>query len=189
MHHPNCSDRSSGKPVTPCGDTCGTSRRQDRESGQAIVEFVLVLIPLVIFVGGIIQLGIGVSDWHHVNRIANEGARYAAINDWPTCVEAPAVCKGDVTCDDSLNNYLRCQARNAGLPPSTIRLCQPAAAASGAPEVGEPVTVRLTTRVTFLGGSRADRKKLDWLGITIRGQATMRLETRPTSLGALGACP
>lgn len=189
MHQPRRSDRSSENVVKRLGGICGKPRRQDRESGQAVVEFVLVLIPLVIFVGGIIQLGIGISDWHNVNRIANEGARWAAMNDWPNCTDQPAVCKGDATCDDTFTNYLRCQATNAGLPAGSVQIavCQPAGAT---PDVGEPVTVRLRSRVNFLNGSKADRKKVDWLGITIRGQATMRLETRPTNLGSLPSpCP
>lgn len=173
--------------VRRLGDICEALCRQDRASGQAMVEFLLILFPLVLFVGGVIQLGIGISDWQNVNRIANEGARWAATNDWPNCTEAPAVCKSDATCDDSLGDYLRCQVTNAGLAPGTVQvvICQPAGAT---PEVGEPVTVRLRSRVNFLSGDETDPRVIEWLGITIRGQATMRLETRPTLLG-LGTCP
>lgn len=187
MYPSSRSDRSLGEPVRRSGGICGNPKRRDRESGVAVVEFVLVLFPLIIFVGGIIQLGIGIADWHNLNRIANEGARWAAINDWPDCTEAPDVCAGDNTCDDTFVNFLRCEAVDAGMPASAVQItvCQPAGAVQ---DVGEPVTVRLTSRVKFLSGSKNDRRKADWLGFNIRGQATMRLETRPTNLGLGAAC-
>ena len=51
MHRPHRSDRSSEDFVRRLDDT-RARRRQDRESGQAMVEFALILFPLLILVGG-----------------------------------------------------------------------------------------------------------------------------------------
>jgi hypothetical protein len=173
--------------VTRLGDICGAPRRQDRESGQAMVEFVLVLLPLIIFVGGVIQLGIGIANWHDLNRIANEGARYAAVNEWPNCPSGLQPCTGNPACNAapgvlagrSLANYLRCEAIDSGLPGVTLEICRPGATAT----IGDPVTVRLVRRIRFLsadGGDPNKPHKVDWLGVTLRGEATMRIERTPS---------
>ena len=167
--------------------------RRDREGGQALVEFVLALFPLIIIVGGAIQLSSGVSNWHDLNRIANEGARWAAIDSWPDCAESPAVCDGDATCDDTLVNMLRCEVRNAGMAPASvgIEICQPRLPDGSAPtrSVWEPITVRLSARHNILTASEVSTTGkqrlgnsgfLGWFTITIRGDATMRLEAVPT---------
>ena len=59
---------------------------RDRESGQATIEFALILIPLLILVGGIIYFGIGLNYWLDMNRVANQGARWAAVNNWAAAV-------------------------------------------------------------------------------------------------------
>ena len=151
-----------------------------------MVEFVLVLIPLIIFVGGVIQLGIGVASWHELNRIANEGARFAAVNEWPNCPSGLQPCTGNPPdCHPanpstlngrSLENYLRCEAIDAGLPAITPVICRPNATAT----IGDPITVRLMYRVNFLSADGSDRNKATWLGVDLRGEATMRIERTPS---------
>ena len=58
-------------------------RRKNDESGQAMVEFALILFPLLMVVAGIIYFGIGLNYWLDMNRVANQGARQAAVNNWP----------------------------------------------------------------------------------------------------------
>ena len=72
----------------------------DRESGQAMVEFALILFPLLLLVAGIIQFGIGLNYWLDMQRIANQGARWAAVNNWPPdCPRGSASCTGiDIRC-------------------------------------------------------------------------------------------
>ena len=157
-----------------------------------MVEFVLILFPLIVFVGGIIQLGIGIANWHDLNRIANEGARYAATEAWPgcagtqpTCTLDPADCQPPPPSDPvgrSLDNYLRCEARDAGLPLSgPPEVCYPV---GSTPVSGKPVTVRLASRTDFLSIDDIDQgtieNKVEWLGIDLSGEATMRLEKTPT---------
>ena len=47
-----------------------------------MVEFALILFPLLIIVAGIIQFGIALNYWLDMQRIANQGARWAAVNCW-----------------------------------------------------------------------------------------------------------
>ena len=55
-----------------------------------MVEFALILFPLLILVVGIIQFGIGLNYWLDMNRLANQGARWAVVNGWPNCPNAQA---------------------------------------------------------------------------------------------------
>ena len=65
--------------------------RQDRESGQAMVEFALILFPLLLLVVGIIQFGIALNYWLDMQRIANQGARWAVVNVARTATQTPRV--------------------------------------------------------------------------------------------------
>ena len=121
-----------------------------------MVEFVLVLFPMIVLVGGVIQLGIGIANWHDLNRIANEGARFAATNEWPgcsatqlTCTQNPPDCQAPPATDPdgrSLDNYLRCEAERRGSRShdATV-ICNPEGTG-----VGEPVTIKLTSHINFL---------------------------------------
>ena len=126
--------------------------RRDPESGQATTEFALILIPLLIVVAGIIYFGIGLNYWLDMNRVANQGARWASVDNWP------AVCPRDTTpptpgysCTSSnsttpcaqvmtagslsmLQDVLRCSARNN----PTVTVCYPGETAASA-TVGDPV--------------------------------------------------
>jgi hypothetical protein len=151
-----------------------------------MVEFALVLLPLLVLVGGVIQLGIGIATWHDLNRVANEGARYAATDEWPGCPPAQATCAGNPACNAapaalngrSLANFLGCEAR---LPSSSVVICTPGGASAG---LGLPVTVRLTSRFNFLSLDQTTLTKVSWLRTTIRGEATMRVERPPTKYSA-----
>lgn len=171
-------------------DLIGRNASPDAERGQALVEFALILLPLLLFVGGVIQLGIGIANWHDLNRIANQGARFAAINEWPDCPSGAQPCTANPPCNAanltgrSLVNYLKCEAVDAGMPGlMDVAVCRPGATAT----IGDPVTVRLRANLNFLSLDGNNRNKASWLGITLRGQATMRLERTPTTTP--GACP
>ncbi len=55
-------------------------RRAERESGQALVEFALILPLFLLIVVGIIQFGVGLNFWLDMQRIANQGARWAVVD-------------------------------------------------------------------------------------------------------------
>ena len=167
-------------------------RPRGSERGQAMVEFVLVLFPLIVLVGGVIQLGIGVANWHDLNRIANEGARFAAVNEWPDCPSSAATCTGNPQCNNtaalpgrSLVNYLRCEAQEAGFSASAV--CVAISQPNGA-FAGEPVTVKLRSRINFLSLDILDLNKVKWMGVDVRGEATMRASEAPTKYAAVGTC-
>ena len=176
-------------------------RRSREEAGQAATEFALILIPMLILIGGIIYFGIGLNYWLDMNKVANQGARWAAVNYWaPYCLRddnpnppysgsgcntTTAVTPCSTVLGTSspfhtrarLQDVLRCQARN---PSNTVSLCYPGVA-SGAQDRGDPVKVRITAPYKF------------WfvrsVGITLTATATMRLEQAPSSLsGEVSTC-
>jgi hypothetical protein len=139
------------------------------ESGQAMVEFALILFPLLLLVAGIIQFGIGLNYWLDLQRVSNQGARWAAVNNWPPdCPRSAASCPTPNTLQESLVR----QAIADGLQDSvTVEVCYPA----GTEQIGDPVRVRMETPFTFL-------PILNIGTITLRGEATMRLEQLPDKI-------
>ena len=59
------------------------ARRRERESGQALVEFALILPLFLMIVVGVIQFGVALNFWLDMQRLANQGARSAAVNCGP----------------------------------------------------------------------------------------------------------
>jgi Flp pilus assembly protein TadG len=180
--------------VRRLGVICGAPRRRGRESGQATVEFALILFPMLIVVAGIIYFGIGLNYWLDMNRIANQGARFAAVNNWPAQCPRPATTQPSTYCDDieanctatlaansmaTLQEVLRCSARNNPL----VEICYPGKTPATV-TAGDPVKVKLTAPYTFFFISKAR--------ITLTASATIRLEQRPiyiTGADADGVCP
>ena len=147
-----------------------------------MVEFALILFPLLILVAGIIQFGIGLNFWLDQQRIANQGARWAVVNTWPGCPRNATACGTPNT----LQEYLHNQALSQGLSNSvTVNVCYPDDGDTQTPAeaVGTPVQVRLAAPFEFL--------PILGLGtITLRADATMRLEQDPTHItGELSSCP
>ena len=54
--------------------------RRDRRSGQALVEFSLALIPFLLMIMGIVDLGRGIYMGNGVNQAAREIARVTAVH-------------------------------------------------------------------------------------------------------------
>ena len=143
--------------------------RRSRESGQALVEFALIAPLFLLIVVGIIQFGIGLNYWLDLNRIANQGARWAVVNKYPGCDGNP-LSTGCVS--PTLAQHMESQAVSGGLDPEVF-ICYPGN--DGA--VGQPVTVTATHDFNFLA-------IMDLAPITLRGRATMRVEQPPTVLEA-----
>ena len=150
------------------------TQKRNREGGQAMVEFALILFPLLILVAGIIQFGIALNYWLDMQRIANQGARWAAVNNWPPdCQRSAATCTTTPPCDSltrastTLQNTLGCQILTSGLQDATtVEICYPNA---GDKDTGNPVKVRLEAPFTFV--------PIFGIGtITLGADATMRLE-------------
>ncbi len=132
-----------------------------------MVEFALILFPLLLLVAGIIQFGIALEllARHAAHREPGRapGARWAAVNNWPPdCPRGSASCPTPNTLQESLKR----QALSAGLKAGvTVQLCYPA----GTKDRGDPVRVQLAIPfklVPILGVRTLD----------LKAKATMRLE-------------
>jgi TadE-like protein len=139
-------------------------RTTPNEDGAALVEFVLVLPLLLLLLLGMLDLGKAFNYWIDETHLANEGARYAAVNKNP----GPGA---------SLQQSIKSQADTDDLR-DAVEVCISFPGAGGA-VVGEPVEVRVSSNYTFLGFI-AD--ELDLTSKTISSTSTMRLERTPTNL-------
>ena len=145
-----------------------------------MVEFALILFPLLLLVAGIIQFGIALNYWLDMQRIANQGARWAAVNNWPPDCPASAAddeCDGDPypTLQVSLVNQALTQGLQDGV---TVEICFP----DGEDSQGHPVRVRLEAPFDLL-------PILGVGSLDLRADATMRLEQQPTHIIPDGPCP
>jgi hypothetical protein len=156
-----------------------------------------MILPLFLIITfGVIEFGKGFNYWIDMTHLANEGARYAAVNRWPSC-------PGDDTSPCSagqLRKYLRDRASTAelaGLPGGTanveqgltyttppsgsdgIVVCFPE---GGTPDVGE--AVRVVVRAEYKLAIVDNLLGMVGLGevgeIDLEGAATMRIERKPT---------
>ena len=145
-------------------DRLGTNR----ERGQATTEFALILFPLLLLVTGIIWFGIGLSYWLDMQRVANQGARWAAVNNWPPdCPRGSSVGDCDGTPNPMLQETIRDEMLTKGLQSaSTVQICFPD---SGDKTPGSPVKVHIEAPFKLV-------PILDLGTITLAANATMRLE-------------
>jgi TadE-like protein len=145
------------------------------ETGQALVEFALVLPVLLVLLLGMLDFGKAFNYWMDATHISAEGARYAAVNRKPAPGNAA-----------SLQQQLRDQADTAELRsggtaslPSPSQVC--ISFPNGTSKPGDPVEVKMTFTYHWLGflGSH--------VGVTtktVTAKSTMRLEAIPTNYSA-----
>ncbi len=143
------------------------------EAGASLVEFVLVLPLLLTLLFGMIDFGKAFNYWIDETHLANEGARWAAVNKNPG---------GGGT----LQDYIRSRATTDELRDGgTASVADPVNVCiefpDGTSEVGDPVRVTVSTTYRWLGFI-ADQLSVTQTAIT--GSATMRLEALPTNYGA-----
>jgi hypothetical protein len=156
-------------------------RLRARERGQALVEFALIVPVFLILVLGLIQFGVGLNYWLDLNRLANQGARWAVVNCNPASAN---VCRTKNSPQvDNIEAALK-EQRTSRFNNMTVKVCTETAGPGGrAP--GQPLTVLLETPLAF-------KQLLNLPGITIRGRATMRIEqnlTHPAlAPGIVGDC-
>ncbi len=154
-----------------------SGRWRGGERGQAMVEFALVAPVFLLLVAGIIQFGVGLNYWLDLQRIANQGARWAAVN----CGNTGG---GFNPCSPTLKDYLEQEELSAGNDASAFICYEAVTGPGGTATIGDPVTVELTTPFTFV--------PIVGLGtIDLKARTTMRLEQRPTNPGLLSVieCP
>lgn len=174
---------------------CGRRRVRHDERGQALVEFVLLLPIFLLVVFGVIEFGRAFNYWIDMTHLANEGARYAAVNRWPSCPSTETS-----ACSEQLRKYLHDRANtgelgaeltyrvvpNSDSPKSlaaggdAIVICFPE---GGTPEVGQAVrvTVRTTYTLSVVDGLLGALGLKEVGKIDLGASATIRMERLPTS--------
>ena len=150
--------------------------RRSRESGQAMVEFALILFPLLVIVAGIIQFGIALNYWLDMQRIANQGARWAAVN----CTRSATTPPSYNPCNPDLQTTLRQQALANGLQAVSLRrdYVPVRLSAQGRPREGLPQDALQTrsaprNRHDQARGRRDDADGVDADGLLIDGRVSM----------------
>jgi Flp pilus assembly protein TadG len=147
------------------------SLRND-ESGQALVEFALVVPILLVLILGALDFGKAYNYWIDTTHLSASGARWAAVN------KNPGGGGGS-----TLQEYIRDQAdtaelRNGGTDavsdPLTVCINFP----DGTANIGDPVQVTVSTDYNFLNYLQV---KTGVTSKTITGSSTMRLEQIPTN--------
>jgi len=164
------------------------NRRRKRERGQALVEFALIAPLFLLIVVGLIQFGVGLNYWLDMQRIANQGARWAVVNNWPTCPRGSTSCPNNdtppFTQPQTLQNYLHHEVLSEGLrDEAMVTVCYPDdGSAETAPEArGTPVRVKIEAPYAFAPIVRIG-------SITLSADATMRLEQEPSLITGEVSC-
>lgn len=160
-------------------------RRHRRQEGQALVEFALILPLFLMIVVGVIQFGIALNFWLDMQRISNQGARWAVVNSYPGCPRtgplAPCsptlqeVLAGERIAEGEVIEPYICYETTTGSP-------------AGTPTVGDPVTVRMERNFNFLSIVTFFTPG-NGLNVNLHAKATMRLEQTPSRFLADGPCP
>lgn len=149
-------------------------RGMRREDGQALVELALVLPVLLLVVFGIVDFGRAMNYDTQATHLANEAARYAAVDYVP----AGATTLAQWLLPQADSPELRNGTGSVGSPSVTV--CYP----NGTSNVGDPVKVLVSFTYSWL-------PILNLADTTITRSATMRIENPPTGsfYAAAGACP
>jgi hypothetical protein len=142
------------------------------QAGTSLVEFALVLPLLLVLLLGVLDFGKAFNYWNDATHLANEGARWAAVNRNPG--------------SGTLQQYIQQQGdtpelRSGGSSsvPAPLQVC--ISFPNGTTNVGDPVHVTATLTYNWLPylGTRVGIAQT-----AITGSSTMRLEARPTAYGA-----
>jgi len=145
------------------------------ESGQAIVEFALVLPVLILILFAMIHFGKAINYWNDATHLTAEAARFAAVDRKP-----------DPGNGDSLQLQIKNQGDTAELRGGgTPSMAQPAQVCvdfpNGSSNPGDPVRVQMTFTYAWLPliGNRVGAAQS-----TISSSTVMRLEAAPTKYTA-----
>lgn len=131
------------------------------ESGQAAVEFALVLPLLLVVLLGMIDFGFGFNYWIQQTQLASTGARYAAVSSAPG--------------GGTVQAYVRSRATAVLRDGGTRQIADPLQVCIDYPDpakVGDPVTVEVKTTYNWM-------PFLEVGSAPIGAKATMRLEAIP----------
>lgn len=137
--------------------------------GAVLVEFALVLVPLLLLIFGFLQFGIAMNAKIDITHLAAEGARYVAVDQNPG---APG----------SIQTYIRSKTATNKIKDARICVAYPVnAATSTSGQVGDPVEFKIDQLSyapfvgTLPGGFRPPIAALS-------SSVTMRLEALPVGI-------
>jgi Flp pilus assembly protein TadG len=146
------------------------------DHGVALVEFALVLPFLLLVAFGMVDLGKAVSYWNDETHLANQAARYAAVNNCDAC--APGQMINDYVANQAESEQLRnALTGQGGVGSLTIEFPETAVGGGPAPQnhcAGHSVKVIVSYRypvMPFLSGIFGNGGT-----INITASSTMRLE-------------
>jgi TadE-like protein len=128
-------------------------KRSSTEDGVAMTEFALVLPVFLLVVSGLLAFGRVFVYWIEANHLANETARYAAVDQLPP---------GAAT----LQSYARDSGGTLEFGNAKVCITVPG---GGTPTIGGPIEVEISKGFSFI-------PLLEMGTITIRGSSTMRIE-------------
>jgi hypothetical protein len=167
-------------------------RRHKREEGQALVEFALIIPLFLMIVVGVIQFGVALNFWLDMQRVANQGARWAVVNAYPGCDRNSPLTPACPSPNPNYPDLLHYQLANERIAEGEIidpYICYPTTSgAGGAVTVGDPVTVRMERNFNFLSIVTFFLPG-NGLNVNLHASATMRLEQEPSRFVADGTFP
>jgi Flp pilus assembly protein TadG len=143
------------------------------ERGVAVVEFALLLVPLLLILFGILDFGRAMNYKNELTQVANQAARFAVVNRNPADGTTPFPgCSG-------LKSYLSNPA-NVDTKEIADMIDAGTVQITAGATVGDPVTVRVAADfnvIPFLGSGAFG---IGQPSMSLAGQATMRLEQVPS---------
>jgi Flp pilus assembly protein TadG len=145
------------------------SLRLSDDRGQALVEFALVLPLVLVVIMGILWFGRAFNYSIDQTHLANEAARYAAVNANPSS-SSPSLNAWILSQLDTTELKSGSSGPGSGVnaPGAQLTICYP----NGTSKVGDPVKVTVTSTFHFL-------PILKLADAPITGSATMRIEVPP----------
>ena len=133
------------------------------ESGQALVEFALVLPIIIVILFGIVVFGVALNDWIDETQLASEAARFAAVDSEHGTGELN---------QEKFLKWIQSQGDSGEVQNAKPELCAEHST------VGSYVRVKLESKYKWLGlysflGTAAETP--------ITSTATMRIEVPPST--------
>jgi Flp pilus assembly protein TadG len=144
------------------------------QTGVAVIEFALLLVPLLLIVFGIVDFGRAMNYKNELTQLANQAARYAAVNRDPN---NPGNGSLHFSCA-ALRTYLS-DPKNLDTNEIFGTSGKGTVQVTSGATVGDPVTILLKTDfdvIPFLGTEALGGQG----SIKLAGNATMRLERVPS---------
>lgn len=158
------------------------------ERGQSFAEFTLILPIALVLTLGVVDLGKAISYWLDSGHLANEAARYAAVDQCPQNVASPlcsAAADGTIQDPNTFAPAIVGQAETPELQ-SRAHICIQDLNGTNW-QMGDTIKVTVFSTYDFL-------HFLNLTSIVIHGHSTMRIEKtwnpQPTpATNNLGTCP